>query len=250
MVFGFFTKRPQQAVNSPLGTEISLPASPTPADITLPSSSKDIQDEVAKDDVQQLRTPSPSIDTASIARGPQSLPSPAPTTANNSSYYSNRQVSEAPFHALPTPVATEPPQPSLLPTSESLTKLVATVPAKILHSYVLEQLPSASTSTLESLCAFFNTLAPPPKLHCVRCHKDFVEVENEDRSCFVPHDDESAEVERVGRSGEARRTKVGTEYETLWGCCGKTTEGDGSEGPPEGWCYEGKHTVSFNFLWS
>jgi hypothetical protein len=30
----------------------------------------------------------------------------------------------------------------------------------------------------------------------------------------------------------------------LWGCCGKTVEGDGDMGPPDGWCYEGMHTVS------
>lgn len=80
----------------------------------------------------------------------------------------------------------------------------------------------------------------------MRCHKDFVEVENDDRSCLVPHDDDSAEVERVGRGTglEARRTAGGTEYETLWGCCGKTTEGNGDQGPPDGFCYEGRHTVS------
>jgi len=29
----------------------------------------------------------------------------------------------------------------------------------------------------------------------------------------------------------------------LWQCCGKTVEGDGDQGPPDGWCYEGKHTT-------
>ncbi|KAG2066423.1 hypothetical protein BDR04DRAFT_1106737 [Suillus decipiens] len=33
-------------------------------------------------------------------------------------------------------------------------------------------------------------------------------------------------------------------YETLWGCCGRTVEGTGDMGPPDGWCYEGRHTVS------
>jgi len=43
---------------------------------------------------------------------------------------------------------------------------------------------------------------------------------------------------RKGRGGED-----GSEYETLWQCCGKTVEGDGDQGPPDGWCYEGKHTT-------
>ncbi|KAI0089213.1 hypothetical protein BDY19DRAFT_131712 [Irpex rosettiformis] len=229
-VFGFFTKKSQSNLNieTPTPTNVPLPSSPPPIETDLSASTTDMQ---------QLRTPSPSIDSASIARG---RTSPAPTTTNNTSYSaSTRQISEAPI--LPTPIATDPPQPALLPTSESIAKLIKTVPPKTLHAYVLEQLPSVSADILESLCAFFNTMTPPPKLHCVRCHKDFTEVENDDRSCLVPHDDESAEVERVGRSSTT--TTQATTYETLWGCCGKTSEGDGSQGPPEGWCYEGKHTT-------
>jgi len=76
----------------------------------------------------------------------------------------------------------------------------------------------------------------------VRCHKSFFEVENTDRSCLVPHDDDSAEVERISLS-KAKDLNLASEYETLWGCCGRTVEGDGDMGPPDGWCYEGKHTV-------
>ncbi|KAG8219059.1 hypothetical protein J3R82DRAFT_4815 [Butyriboletus roseoflavus] len=92
-----------------------------------------------------------------------------------------------------------------------------------------------SPNTVTKLTTFFSTLAPPPLLHCVRCHKDFYDIENEDkdRACRVPHDDESALVSRV----------PGGSYETLWGCCGQTASGDGSEGPPDGWCYEGRHTT-------
>lgn len=78
-------------------------------------------------------------------------------------------------------------------------------------------------------------------------------MENTDRSCLVPHDDESAEVERVGVTPRSQKKgKVtggfGSEYETLWGCCEKVVEGDGDMGPPDGWCYEGKHTVIFSFF--
>ncbi|KAI0068504.1 hypothetical protein BV25DRAFT_1903935 [Artomyces pyxidatus] len=167
--------------------------------------------------VQQLRTPSPSEGGPSEG-APAMLPadSPGPSTSS-----------------VPTPLDADP---------DTLQALLTAVPPKTLHSYTLAHIASAPESTLSALSAFFSTLTPPPRLHCVRCHKDYVEVENGDRSCLVPHDDESAEVERVGR---ARRTGAGdfAEYETLWGCCGRTVEGDGDQGPPDGWCYEGKHTT-------
>ena len=34
-----------------------------------------------------------------------------------------------------------------------------------------------------------------------------------------------------------------SEYETLWQRCRKTVEGEGDQGPPDGWCYGGEHTV-------
>ncbi|KAJ7707670.1 hypothetical protein B0H17DRAFT_526459 [Mycena rosella] len=74
----------------------------------------------------------------------------------------------------------------------------------------------------------------PPTLHCVPLPQRLFDVENNDRSCLIGHDDDSAEVERVGK---------GAGYETLWGCCGKTVDGDGDMGPPDGWCYEGMHTT-------
>jgi hypothetical protein len=95
-----------------------------------------------------------------------------------------------------------------------------------------------SPTTVGSLTSFFSTLVPPPRLHCVRCHKSYFEVENDDRSCLVAHDDDSAQVERLGWTTSGR---ANAQYETLWGCCGKTVEGDGDT--PDGWCYEGKHTV-------
>ncbi|KAG2013107.1 hypothetical protein CC2G_010046 [Coprinopsis cinerea AmutBmut pab1-1] len=135
---------------------------------------------------------------------------------------------------------------------------------------------------LKSLTAFFKTLVPPPQLHCVRCHKAYFELENTDYSCRVPHDDASTVVERVGtklvqssdeedegkegsgdddeyvdsgsdaEEGKKRRrprksivpTKSSV-YETFWGCCGQTVEGDGDQGPPDGWCYEGRHTTDY-----
>lgn len=158
------------------------------------------------------------------------------------------------------PITPSPPPQDLITDPNPLHALIASVPAQTLHDYTLAHLipPSQPLSplsfphiplpsdppsprTLTVLTDFFANLIPPPRLHCVRCHKSYFEVENTDRSCLVAHDDESAEVERVGATGRIKG--IGTEYETLWGCCGKTVEGDGDMGPPDGWCYEGKHTV-------
>ena len=70
-------------------------------------------------------------------------------------------------------------------------------------------------------------------------------MENADTACRIPHDDDSAIVERVGLT---RGADAG--YETLWGCCAKTVDGDGDMGPPDGWCYEGAHTVCLFLFFS
>ncbi|KAH7909740.1 hypothetical protein BJ138DRAFT_1127452 [Hygrophoropsis aurantiaca] len=173
--------------------------------------------------------------------------------------------------------------------TKALYELMLTIPPKTLHSYTLSRLkpsglgispdphtysspsssringgsrtPPPSPPTMAKLTSFFSTLAPPPMVHCARCHADYFEVENAtaDRACRVPHDDESAIVERVGVSGArsrslnrtgrgnrgdgAGRDREGATYETLWECCGRTVDGDGDMGPPDGWCYEGRHTT-------
>ncbi|KAF8206390.1 hypothetical protein K438DRAFT_1963443 [Mycena galopus ATCC 62051] len=153
----------------------------------------------------QLRTPSPSIIESSSPRLDDSLPPITPS-----------------------------PGPEDVTDPAALRALIQSIPPKIVHSYTLSHLSTASPQALTYLSAFFSDLEAPPTLHCVRCHKGYFDVENTDRSCLVGHDDDSAEVERVGK---------GAGYETLWGCCGKTVEGDGDMGPPDGWCYEGMHTT-------
>ncbi|KAF9463093.1 hypothetical protein BDZ94DRAFT_1260040 [Collybia nuda] len=169
----------------------------------------------------QLRTPSPSIDSASIGKqnspshGPPLTPSPPPDSNS-------------------TPGETVP---------VDLHSLILSIPPQTLHTYAVKHLAPPNQpdpETLTHLTTFFRELEPPPRLHCLRCHKSFFDVENTDRSCLVPHDDDSAEVERVG---VASKSKGAGSYETLWGCCGRTVEGDGDMGPPDGWCYEGKHTT-------
>lgn len=165
---------------------------------------------------------------------PQQLRTPSPSEAASNGLATHTLMT-SPSHEI-HPL--DPPKPALPPTPEALHALVSTIPAKTLHAYVLANIPIAPPDTLTALASFFATLTPPPRLHCVRCHADYTEVENTDRSCHVPHDDDSAYVERVGMC------RGGSEYETQYGCCGKTVEGEGDLGPPDGWCYEGLHTVS------
>lgn len=172
----------------------------------------------------QLRTPSPSVDSTAI--GKPNLNQLSPSHAHG-----------------PPPTPSPPPGSEPVRTRTELHTLIMSIPPQTLHTYTLDHLPNQPEETLAQLAIFFRTLVPPPRLHCVRCHKHFFDVENNERSCLVPHDDDSAEVERVSKAKTGSGTGAG--YETLWGCCGKTVEGDGDMGPPDGWCYEGKHTVRF-----
>ncbi|KAL1747278.1 hypothetical protein HDZ31DRAFT_72381 [Schizophyllum fasciatum] len=154
---------------------------------------------------QQLRTPSPSL----------------PMGADDS----------AESHTAPMDVDAPLGQ-SIEEQLVALRALMNTMPAPSLKDYVLQNLEASPVN--QEVLDFFKDMAPPPLLHCLRCHSDYFDVENTPTSCRVPHDDESTLVERVGG---------GRGYETLWQCCGKTTEGDGDQGPPDGWCYEGEHTT-------
>lgn len=159
-----------------------------------------------KPDSSQLLTPSPSDSPTALS------PTPPPTTE------------------------TEPEREPEVTDPTTLYDLVRSVPPQTLHAYTLAHLrPPSETDlpsprTLTALTHFFHELSPPPQLHCVRCHSSFFELSNTDTSCRIPHDDESALVDRAA-------------YETLWGCCGRTVEGTGDMGPPDGWCYEGRHTT-------
>ena len=226
----------------------------------------------AEDD-QNTRLPTPTPSINSVTRhSPFRFPvvlrsalggSSTDLTLKDSDQATDSVVEGGNSSAPPPPVTPSPP-PAVGPNdTKILYDRMLTIPPKTLHAYTLAHIrPEApvpltivsspalgslfnntlrppSPDTVTKLTAFFSTLAPPPLLHCMRCHKDFYDIENEekDKACRVAHDDESALVSRVsGASGGS--------YETLWGCCGQTASGDGSEGPPDGWCYEGRHTVS------
>ena len=228
MVFSFFSRKPKVLEANEAGSSSQiLTQSQSPA-------------------TKQLHTPAPSIDSNPFLNAKR--PSPSPT------------IDYDPQVPLGPPETPSPPPDDAEQVTDptALHALIASVPAQTLQSYILAHLSSAPSSalafnssimppsprTLTILTQFFTSLTPPPRLHCVRCHRGFFELENTDRSCTVAHDDDSAIVGRV-------RTGLGTESETMWGCCGKTVEGDGDMGPPDGWCYEGKHTVNaYSFLFS
>lgn len=225
MVFGLFSRKPQP----------QIPAQEVAPEIPTASGSSRT--------IEQLRTPSPSVDSASVGKPPYS-----PRTALDAS----------PEHYAPPITPSPPPEEDLglITDPTALHDLIRSVPHKTFQEYVLDHLKPSSHSqsshlpceppsprTLTHLTSFFSALTPPPRLHCVRCHKDYYDVENDDRSCFVPHDDDSAEVERLS---VAEKRVMNADFETLYGCCGSSVAGDGDMGPPDGWCYEGKHTVRFH----
>jgi hypothetical protein len=226
MVFSFFSRKPAQPKPSEANEAGS---SQLPNYFQFPAS-------------KQLHTPAPSIDSDAIVN--RKRPSPSRTVDSDS---------RIPLGPSETP-SPPPDDAEQVTDPTALLTLITSVPAQTLHSYTLKHLSSAPSSaillqttatppsprTLTILTQFFASLTPPPRLHCVRCHRCFFELENTDRSCTVAHDDDSAIVERV-------RTGLGAEYETMWGCCEKTVQGDGDMGPPDGWCYEGKHTVNSIF---
>ncbi|KAI5993460.1 hypothetical protein EDD15DRAFT_2367203 [Pisolithus albus] len=254
MVFGIFTRKPP------------IPSSVSPEQPVTNANSPEPRPVLSR-----LPTPTPS--TVSIPASARQSPLRFPTSLRAVFAGSTSELvlgdsdhdtgtangEESPGAQPPMTPSPPPPPPPVAADSKALYDLMLTIPPKTLHAYTLTHLrplsPEPSSSrlynntitpgtapipsppspdTVSKLHKFFATLAPPPLLHCVRCHADFYDIENEekDKACHVPHDDESALVSRVTGGG----------YETLWGCCGKTVEGDGGEGPPDGWCYEGRHT--------
>ncbi|KAG2343571.1 hypothetical protein BDR05DRAFT_1059471 [Suillus weaverae] len=162
-----------------------------------------------------------------FARKPDSPPLHTPSPSD----------SPVALSSTPPPTTETEPEPEVT-DSTALYDLVRSVPPQTLHAYTLAHLCPTddpplippSPSILTALTHFFRELSPPPQLHCVRCHSSFFELSNTDTSCRIPHDDDSALVDRAA-------------YETLWGCCGGSVEGTGDMGPPDGWCYEGRHTT-------
>ncbi|KAF8958481.1 hypothetical protein BDZ97DRAFT_1841631 [Flammula alnicola] len=261
MVFGFFSRKPAPTAATTLIAETveAGPSNPAPSTDLNPVIAPHFQFPAKQ---QQLHTPSPSIDDASvvISTNGQPLPKPKKPRAKPRPKPQPKEVSPVRSEIPPGPAdsPSPPPDDALVTDPSALHALVASVPAQTLHAYTLAHLNPAPPSPfpllshitapgpgapptpqmLTALTTFFASLAPPPKLHCVRCHRGYFDLENSDTACRVHHDDDSAVVERVGLGKGA-----GTEYETLWGCCGRTVDGDGDMGPPDGWCYEGAHTT-------
>ncbi|PCH40921.1 hypothetical protein WOLCODRAFT_88910 [Wolfiporia cocos MD-104 SS10] len=243
MVFSLFSAPFIRKQAPPPSEPVTQPTSPPQPE---PSTSSSVQESstIAQ---TQLRTPSPSIESVSNPRDSKAKPISAVKEVSLAIEERVRRISISPSRApAAVPAAQVAASTPIEPTVDSLTTHIRSIPPKTLHAYVLAQLPKAPEPVLSALATFCAELTPPPRLHCVRCHKDYVEIENDDRSCLVAHDDESAVVERVGRAaqrGGRPAGEPGSIYETTWGCCGKITEGDGDQGPPDGWCYEGKHTT-------
>lgn len=262
MVFGFFSRKaapPQE------------PAEAGPSAVNAPSPAANTGSVVSPEfrfpPVKQQHTPAPSIDSPAAFTNQEADAQPAPKPKKPRAKPGPKSkpkpvvketsplISEIPAGPADTP--SPGPEDALVTDPNALYSLISSVPAQTLHFYTLAHLnpspPSAlplgitspapiippTPEILTALTTFYSHLAPPPKLHCVRCHRGYFELENGDTACRVAHDDESAIVQRVGTNSQNSRAL----HETLWGCCGSTVDGDGDQGPPDGWCYEGAHTV-------
>ncbi|KAF5321157.1 hypothetical protein D9619_000730 [Psilocybe cf. subviscida] len=262
MVFGFFSRK---AAPPP------EPAEAGPSALNAPSPAADagpvVSPEFRFPPVKQQHTPAPSIDSAAAFTNQEADAQPAPKPKKPRAKPGPKPkpkpvvketsplITEIPAGPADTP--SPGPEDALVTDPSALYSLISSVPAQTLHFYTLAHLnpspPSAlplgitapgpiippTPEILTALTTFYSHLAPPPKLHCVRCHRGYFELENGDTACRVAHDDESAIVQRVGTNSQNSRAL----HETLWGCCGSTVDGDGDQGPPDGWCYEGAHTT-------
>ncbi|KAF6746196.1 hypothetical protein DFP72DRAFT_923389 [Ephemerocybe angulata] len=96
---------------------------------------------------------------------------------------------------------------------------------------------------LTLLTDFFRTLVPHPQLHCVRCHKALLRPRKHRQWTPAAASRTTTTAPSSERVGVSSSSADAATYQTLWGCCGGVVEGDGDQGPPDGWCYEGMHTI-------
>ncbi|KAI6152521.1 hypothetical protein BKA82DRAFT_4111883 [Pisolithus tinctorius] len=229
--------------NSPWYLAYSLANHRSPPSVS-PEQSRATTDSAEPRPISTSRLPTPTPSTVSIPASGTPIAATLSDVASTSELavgYPDAGTGDGGESPAAQPPLTPSPPPPIAGDSKALYDLMLTIPPKTLHAYTLAHLRalslSPSSSTLYNspgtrppisppCIIFFATLAPPPLLHCVRCHAEFYAIENEEK-------DKAALVSRVTGGG----------YETLWGCCGKTVEGNGGEGPPDGWCYEGRHTT-------
>ena len=64
------------------------------------------------------------------------------------------------------------------------------MPPHTLKNYVLEKLSKPGKEPSGDVLDFFAAVEVPTELHCARCHQNFYEDANTDKSCEIEHDDE------------------------------------------------------------
>ncbi|KAG9037693.1 hypothetical protein FRB95_004539 [Tulasnella sp. JGI-2019a] len=161
--------------------------------------------------------------TAEPSAEPSPSNSPKPASKPMTGSLSRKPKSNAkPRSSLKAPPP--PPDTPEVTTRKALQAIVRSLPPKTFHNSVLSRLQDATPDQVSVLTQILDGVEPPSLLHCARCHSNYYEEENVERSCVMDHDDNSTEVKHG---------------ETTWGCCGHTVDG---EDTPLGWCYEGKHT--------
>lgn len=174
----------------------------------------------------QIQTPEPEPKpTVSSKSTPKGTPKSAPGSP------SRKPKSRAkPRSSIQQLKPEAPPDTPEVAAQKRLQALVKSLPPKSFHSAIASRLQEANPDQVAVLTQLLEGVEPPALLHCARCHSDYYDEENYERSCVMDHDDDSTEVKHG---------------ETTWGCCANTVRGPET---PLGWCYEGKHTVCVSSL--
>ncbi|KAF8060880.1 hypothetical protein FPV67DRAFT_1511938 [Lyophyllum atratum] len=116
-------------------------------------------------------------------------------------------------------------------TVESLLK--SSTPESV-HTCLLETIKKASPGQLEGLSSLLAPLTPKSKelVHCVRCHEEYRESENNEEACQIEHDDDGEDEEFSSDEGEPRFVRS---------CCMDVWDGEDDSYQP--YCVEDCHTT-------
>ncbi|KAG8759874.1 hypothetical protein FRC12_009676 [Ceratobasidium sp. 428] len=141
-------------------------------------------------------------------------------------------------------------KPTPSPDVQLLTRIITKTEQPLLQRTLLASITSASQPDLDALKRIFGPLVASAQtpLHCVRCHKSYLENENNHRSCVIEHHDTEYVADCPTSSDD---DEYDSDNDYNWGhprgqlmkftCCGeRVREKDENKAGP---CIQMKHTT-------